>query len=565
MLIAAIISGAGSIIAGFVAPRFTNIEPTLVNSYYHFMWVLGILLAFATINFWTQHTQVFKHLRNKILISVIVGAGGLVLILLATDHEFRILADEANLLGLSMSLNHDRTYRNILEGSYYYDSFHPTVYSLDPRPAWHPFLLSLLHDVMGYSSSHGFVVNGLAAGATIALIFYISMQLAGWSSGIFAAGMLLANPIFSLGASSSGFESINLFFMTLTLWLIYLFLKSPTQHHLLLMVFSAVTTLHCRYESAILFVPIVIAIMSQWRSLTFNCSSILLIAAPILMIPYAWQRSISVLYHEIDATKPVFSTNYLRPNLHQFMRYIFDVGATDFPMNPGIACLALIGIMILFGVYRNSAKGSPERRGILLCGLGLISILGVHMTCWVVDYRTVAVQRYAISYATGFAILAALTLFKLQRQPLGQIIAWGLLALVLTNGLAKSGKNTQGRWLTLYREYKMNREFLSQWPRSGTLLIADRPGMYAIHEYGAMSFDNANKNPRGIIDSIRRKLTPNVFVEQRIYYDKPYKPSPELSNKLPLETVHEYQNDSQYYVRISRIVLPPPWPPTKKL
>lgn len=565
MIITSLASGLVAIVAGFVAPRFTNIEPALVNSYYHFMWILAILLTFAIVNFWGQIREINSDKRRQLIASLLAAVGALALILLASEREFRILADEANLLGLSMALNNDRTYRNILEGSYYYDAFHPTVYSLDPRPAWHPFLVSLLHDFLGYSANNGFIVNAIASSITVGLVFYIGLNLAGWGSGAFAAIMLIANPIFTLGATSSGFESVNLLFMTLSLWTTYLFLKNPNPKNLLLMAFCAVTSLHCRYESAILLIPACIAILWQWRNLNFDRSSWILCVTPLLMIPYAWQRSLSALYHEIDPTKPVFSPVYLPQNFKQFFRYIFDLDGNDFPMNPGIAALAILGLIALIKLFRSYEKGSAEQKGIVLAGLGFTSILLIHMSCWVVDYRTVAVQRYAISYASIFALLASCAFVQLQRLPSGRLVAWGIAALILSNGLAKAGQNTQGRWLTLYREYKMNREFLNQWPHNGTLFIADRPGMYAVHEYGAMSFENANKNPKGIIDSIRRKLTPNVFVEQRIYYNKPYKPSPELSTKLPLETVYEYQNDSQYYVRISRVVLPPPWPPMKKL
>lgn len=550
--------------AGFGWPQVGDAEFAVVNYYYHFMWVLTIVFAAVVINFWRTGPTPGSAERKAGLMTVVAGTLGGIFIACATEWEFRILADEANLLGLSMALNNDRTYRNIIEGSYYYDAFHPTVYSLDPRPALHPFWVSLLHDLLGYSPNHSYVINIIAAIMTVGLLFHIGRQIAGLTGGIFASILLVANPIFAIGATSSGFEPLNLFFVTLTLWLVYQFLRDPAPRRLAVMVLTVVATVNCRYESAILLLPVCTAILYRWKQLRFDRSSYLILIAPLLILPYVWQRTFSALAHEIDASKPVFSVTYMPQNLLQFLRFAFDRGGIDFPMNPYIACFVAGGLVLLASLLFRRRDIPNEREGAFLSLIGVGGIFLVHMACWVVDYRTVAVQRYAISYASAFALLAAWPLVRLARAPHGRVIAWGAVIFVLFQGLAKAGHNTQGRWLTLYREYKANLEFLSKWPHQGTLFISDRPGMYAVHQYGSMSFENANKNPNGVMDGIRRKLNPNIFVEQRIYYDRPGKPSPELSPKFPTETVYEYQNDSQYYIRISRVVVPPTLPLSKR-
>jgi hypothetical protein len=555
-----IASGVVAVVAGFGLPHLTDVEVALVNGYFYFMWVLAIVLTAVVMYFWRAELPLPKPARNALLAAAGAGLIGGALIVLATEWEFRILADEANLLGLSMALNLDRTYRNIIEGNYYYDAFHPSVYSLDPRPALHPFLVSLLHDALGYSANHSFAVNIIAAALTVAFVFHIGRRLAGLAGGVFAAALLVANPIFALGATSSGFEPLNLLFVTVTMWSVYCFLKDASPRRLALMVLCGVATVHCRYESVVVLLAIALAVLFRWKELRFDRASWLLLCAPLLLVPYAWQRAISALYHEIDSSKPVFSPRYMPDNLEQFARFAFDRGGADFPMNHWIASLAVGGMVLLASLCWKRPRGDVDREGATLTLIGIGGVFLVHMACWVVDYRTVAVQRYAISYASAFALLAAWPLIRLAATPLGRIVAWGVLAFVLSHGLAKAGHNTQGRWLTLYREYKLNLDFLKKWPQEGTLFICDRPGMYAVHEYGAMSFENANKNPSGLIDGIRRKLTPNVFVEQKIYYNKPFKPSPELAASFSTETVYEYQNDAQYFVRISRIVPPPPPP-----
>ena len=564
MIRAGIGSALVATMGGFAWPYIGDAEFAVVNYYYHFMWVLVICLSAVILDFWRGKSLLEATERSRLLTIGTVGILGILTIIFATEWEFRILADEANLLGLSLAMNLDRTYRNIIEGSFYYDAFHPTVYSTDPRPALHPFLVSLLHDFFGYSANHSFVINLVAATLVLSLLFHIGRQLGGLAAGVFVAILMVANPIFTLGATSSGFEPLNILFVTFTLWSVYKFLTDPSPQRLAMMVFSAVATVHCRYESVILLLPVATAIIYRWKELRFDRGSYLLLVAPLLLLPYAWQRSYSALAHEVDASKPVFSATYIPENLTQFARFAFDRGGSKFPMNPYLACLVAGGLVLLAGLLFRRRDKSREREAAFLATIGVGGVFMVHMACWVVDYRTVAVQRYAISYASAFALLGAWPLARLVTVRYGRLLAWGAAFFILFQGLAKAGHNTQGRWLTLYREYKTNLEFLTKWPRQGTLFICDRPGMYAVHKYGAMSFESANKNPNSVLDGIRRKLNPNIFVEQRIYYDKPGKPSPELSPKMPTETVYEYQNDSQYYIRISRIVAPPHLPLSKR-
>lgn len=542
---------------GMGLPRLIDVEVPLTHYYYHFMWLLlGSGLAVISW-FWCEHGPLSRAQAMRLGVALALGVVGAVVMISAAEWEYRVLADEANLLGLAMSLNIDRTYRNILEGSFYYDTFHASVYSLDPRPALHPFLMSLLHDTFGYQSYHGFVLNFAASALAIAAVVYIGWQLSGFLVGLLAGSMLLASPIFLLSGTSAGFEPLNLAVTTIAAWATYMYIKDPRPRRLELMAFAAVAAAHCRYESVLFVLPVGAAVFYRWQDLKFDRRSWILFVVPALLIPYCWQRALHALAHEVDASKPVFSPRYLGPNLKQFYRYAFDRGSSDFPMNHWIACLAAGGLVLLLTYLLQRSRSNRER---IALGLGIAGVLLVfltHMSCWVVDFRTVAVQRYATSYAAGLALLAAWPLWRLSQIPaIGRAIALSLAAFVVMHGLAKAGHNTQGRWLTLYREYKMNLAFLSQQPKEGTTFIADRPGMYAVHEYGAMSFESANKNPKGVLDGIRRKLTPRVFVEQRYYYNRLSKPEPKLSDKLKTEPVLEYQNDANYYVRISRVLLP---------
>jgi hypothetical protein len=87
---------------------------------------------------------------------------------MASTPEYRILADETNLLGMASAMYDEHMTYNPTEVMYYFHGRRREInHVTDMRPAFFPFLVYLGHTVLGYSSNNGFVINGIAAFALL--------------------------------------------------------------------------------------------------------------------------------------------------------------------------------------------------------------------------------------------------------------------------------------------------------------------------------------------------------------------------------------------------------------
>jgi hypothetical protein len=202
----------------------------------------------------------------------------------------------------------------------------------------------------------------------------------------------------------------------------------------------------------------------------------------------------------------------------------------------------------------------------MVMGLSTLGIVLVQCSFYLGDVRQVFQQRFVVSHVPVLTVLAVYGFIwgaeELGNTPRKAWLTWilwsGVLALGI-NGLRLADIAYQGRWLTLYREYKASLGYLMTFPRQNTLFVSDRPGMYVVHQYGAISFETANDKLGDLSSDLRRKLYQSILVEQRIYYDpkKEAEPRLKLDKDLKLEPVFELQNDADYYMRISKLVLVP--------
>lgn len=86
------------------------------------------------------------------------------------------------------------------------------------------------------------------------------------------------------------------------------------------------------------------------------------------------------------------------------------------------------------------------------------------------------------------------------------------------------------------------------------LVLSDRPGLYAIHDYGAVSIVNA---PRSLLFELSRHLYADIYLVQEVDLathepQQKFNPWPDVKT----ETVLEFQNSATSSVRIARVLDP---------
>jgi hypothetical protein len=76
-------------------------------------------------------------------------------VFVSVRSDFRILADETNLLAISKSILYEKQVHNVTEGSFYYLNFNPIASEQIPkRPFLFPFLTSILHTLLEIGRAH---------------------------------------------------------------------------------------------------------------------------------------------------------------------------------------------------------------------------------------------------------------------------------------------------------------------------------------------------------------------------------------------------------------------------
>lgn len=551
----------------------SRLEPLIAGMVYWFLWatlvLLGVALAIAerggAAKIEDRGSRIeggWRGILRPWLAPLVAGVVLTTATFLSVEPAFRVLADETNQLDASLSLYLDRALRLVTQGSYHYGGFHPILAEPSHRPGFYPFCINVLHTFFGYSGYHGFVVNFIASALTLAVVVRFGQKLLNLGFGLIAAVLLASFPLFSWTVTSSAFEPVNMLLVALVFHQLHRFLEKPDGLQLEILLLLTVLASQCRYETVLLILPVAVACYWKRHSLAGARLSWRLAVIPLLFLPVIWQRIArgATGLAPVTGETELFSLGYLWRHALNAVEFYLNPAFKPYPSSPLIFVLALIGAGMLLKAWfsRNgSVRLEPRFAGLLALGLGLIAAAQFSYS-WG-DFRPVYTTRLATVYLPAICLAAAYPLYRLCQRPGMAALLAMLLAGLLAHGLAVAAKNEHGNTLTLSREYKRNLEFLKAYPRDGTLVIAERPGMYAGHLYGAVNLSYANKNAEKLLTGMRQHLYNTILVIQRVRY-KDQQPEAKLGPKFVVTTVLEYQNGSDHFLRISK-VLPPPLRP----
>ncbi len=149
---------------GFSAFSSEKMKNLYINWVYYIL-IANILLWFFAIiatkskNWNNEFFNYCKKHKWAILVAFSLTLCGV----LVSKPEFRILADETNLLSISQALYENRECKNLTSATYYYYGFKSVInYEIDKRPALFPLTVCFFHSAFGYRPENAFAVNILA-------------------------------------------------------------------------------------------------------------------------------------------------------------------------------------------------------------------------------------------------------------------------------------------------------------------------------------------------------------------------------------------------------------------
>lgn len=269
------------------------------------------------------------------------------------SHEpvgFKILMDELILLGTSMTMHFERGPRVPAIAHNYFGDFEIPLGYLDKRPLFHPFVLTLLHDLTGYRPENAFVLNFLLTPLLLGLTWLLGRKLGGhWQSGVLAVAIFGFLPLLAQNATSGHFELLNLVMIATVALCAMRYLQQPEAISLNALVFSAILLAQTRYESALFALPVGIAIIVGWIRVGRIVLTWPVVIGPALLLCVPLQLRVfqsKPVFWQLDdkASETAFSLSYFGENLGHAGRFLFDFGQGQ-ANSVILSALGLVGVL----------------------------------------------------------------------------------------------------------------------------------------------------------------------------------------------------------------------------
>lgn len=482
----------------------------------------------------------------------------MILAVLASPPDFRILADETNLLGMSQAFYEEHSCHNPTQSLNYYHGIKRTISSVvDMRPALYPFLTAAVHALTGYRPENAFVVNGLAGFLILLLVYLLVQQWFGRFWGICSMLLLAAFPLFVLYATSGGFETVNLLFALITIGLCWHFICRPQADRAEVLFLTLPLLAQTRYESALsvlCVVPLVLFYLPrpEYARLTWRTALV-----PVLFLPVAWLRVVTFTQRafQVESVEQAFGLDHFWANLQNALPF-FAGSERAYGMVPLLAVTALAGLIwLLVDKFRQS----HEERNKSVFAVFTVLFFALHAAArfayfWG-DLRLQYTSRLGLIFLPLLVFLSIYLLYRLTGalQLNRNWVIPGAILLVI-HGWPVAGQNLAVRDIFYYRELKTVREFLQQhYPNpKGYILVADLSNLYVPFNYSSVTPAWVAASSDEVARSLEKRTWQHLLVIQKINIaTNTPAPGSEMPARFALKTLYESQLNSEKMLRIS--------------
>jgi hypothetical protein len=294
---------------------------------------------------------------------------------------FKVVMDEPVMAATSLQMHLEKT-------AFYFTEVHEiqnidyfSTGAVDKRPLFFPFLLSLLHDLTGYRPLQGVVLNLALLPVFLGLAFRLGNALARPFGGYVAVALLATSPLLAMNACGAGFDLLNLVMLLALGMAAWAYLRAPDDWRLNLCLLLTVLLAQTRYESVLFVFPVAVCILiAWWRSGAIRITWTM-VATPLMLIGYAWQRRILTDYGQHwqlrEGDETPFSFAYVLPNLEHALDFFLSSG----PEQPNSLVLFLAFLLaIIVGLAglatRKHFRSALRTHGSLVfCGFASIVLI----------------------------------------------------------------------------------------------------------------------------------------------------------------------------------------------
>jgi hypothetical protein len=455
------------------------------------MWTLRLVGVYGH-----KSIQGLKAHWPALLLSLVLVA----FIFVISPPRFKVLTDEANLIGVSMMMHEDKTAAMPIEGIYTDFALPDFTTHIDKRPVFFPFLVSLVHAAMGYSPYNGFILNFILGCALLFSMYLTVSTVLTRTYGLLSVLMLASVPIFVVYVTSSGFEVLNALFLVLSFLILIDVCKRKNETKITeLLLLTLLLLAHCRYESLIILpLFIVILLPFLWQQKFFRKMSFLGCLMPLFLLPVVWQR---LLYLNLPALNKIDFNLFQRVDapfsLRSLIQHLDDNIYVLLGIDPNWGFSIILAGLGLAGIYMMGKNlvlrnGLYLKNSVIIAGIiSFVLLLGIISAFYWGKFTIPMDNRLALVFLPFIVWASIYGLYcigqHIERQPAVTLAILFIFHLLFfwPFGAAQRVSNT----LALPYEYHNTLIYLNEnyHNRSNMVILAEHPNMYIIHKYSAYS------------------------------------------------------------------------------
>lgn len=363
------------------------------------------------------------------------------LTVMAVCHETlrsKILYDEYVLQSTAYNMHFFRDGSAIVRGYDIQGVFLSLDSYVDKRPVFFPFLLSLVHDALGYRPENVFILNGTLFVLTLGLVYWIGRRLNGWRGGFLAVGLLGSLPLLAQNASGAGMELLNFLMLVVVIAQAAAWLRHLDERRLTALVLGVILLVQSRYESAIYVVPAALAILWGWWRARRIIISWPVVLAPWLLVPVALQQKVvansPVMWELHDNQTSRFSLDYLAGNLKGAWAFFSEQGLVQ-ANSLLLGILGAVALLVVAGRllsrWRKLPDLAPLPASLLLFGGGILAITSLMMFYYWAAFNDPMAARFALPLNLLLAMAVVVAAALVDRKAPVSVIALGAVAVYL--------------------------------------------------------------------------------------------------------------------------------------
>lgn len=264
---------------------------------------------------------------------------------------FKIVMDEPVIASTALRMHEHREVMTTVRAHEIQGAFTQLDGYVDKRPYFYPFLVSVLHDLTGYRSLNGVLLNHLLLPLLLLLIYLFGDRFAPGRGGYLAVGLCATLPLLAMSANGAGLDLLNVVMILLCFFAAEHYMRNPEARSENILILTCMLLAQTRYESVVFVFATALVLVLGWYRVRRPLLSWVTVISPFFLIPYGLQRIIfkddALAYELREGAAEAFALAHIPDNLVAAADFFFNLKTTTYPNSFLISLLFVCALLFV--------------------------------------------------------------------------------------------------------------------------------------------------------------------------------------------------------------------------